>query len=139
MTGMELALVSTIGASPIMAIKSLDIPCGSGSVSGILMTLFSSLTLAGGGVGVEGVTLPISKSGSSLISSLTSSTTSMGSMLGTGVAATSAWIGATEGVAEEDEDEEDEGGARGSGLVLSENISSLSKSTEHALVLYLDF
>ena len=43
---LEGGLVSINGGSPIIAIKSLDIPWGSGSVSGMLMTLFSSAEVA---------------------------------------------------------------------------------------------
>ena len=165
--------VSTKGASPIIAIKSLDIPWGSGSVSGILMTLFSSaIVTEEGGVGVATglpdlepatpksaiwCTTVSSNIGSSLIlvkvgticSSLlllqtVSSTTSIGSILdmgscsGTiltgstrltgGVAATT--MGVAVGVAAA-------ATAVTIGRVLSEKTSSLSKSTEHALVLNL--
>lgn len=80
--------VSIIGESPMrVAIRSVDMPWGSGSVSGMLMTLLSSLmTDAACNGDVEDFS---SKRGSALMPSLVSSTTSMCSGGGTGGAVTS--------------------------------------------------
>lgn len=130
------------GASPTIAIKSFDIPCGNGSVSGMLMTLFS-VALAVAVVEVGATVEPIvesSKSSSLIISPPTSDDGGggLGSGSDTSMASGSretagAVTSRTTGVGVVTKEAEPEG------LVLSEKISSLSKSTEQDLVLILDF
>ena len=131
----------------MIAMRSLDMPCGKGSVSGMLMTLSCSILtedVGGDRARVETTSSDtIMGSSFTLTSFLTSM--SMGSIGGGGGVTTSTiFCGGVAtrgggGVGAGDFFISGGGGAMtGVGLVLSEKMSSLSKSTEQALVWNLE-